>query len=227
MPLVYMNSWASLALRALALVVLAVVQWRAGGTPAGGPDLLLAALVLMASAAHPMSLALRSSSWPSLGLLSAAQAVIAFAVAALLAMGAAGVADGASQVAALAVPLAIGLAVLATVDGVIQHGHLRRDHGGGWPELSLSIAAGSAGTALLVALAVDAAIGGTHAAGSRLAAVCAFALAAWITHSALRLRRARRVALRARQRDWAIVHPPTGALQEARQDRLRPLAQGS
>jgi hypothetical protein len=208
MPLVYMNSWASLALRALALMVLALVQWQAGGAPAGPPALACAALVLLASAAHPTSIALRSGSWPSLRLLSAAQAAVALALATMLALAAAGIGESGAQAAALTAPLALGLAAIAVVDGLVQHGRLRREHGGGWPALAVSIAAGSAGTALLAALTADAAARDLQVAAGQLTAVCAVALAFWITHSALRLRRAGRAALRARQRDWALVHSP-------------------
>ena len=226
MPLVYMNSWASLALRALALLLLALVQWHAGGAPAGPLALAAAALVLLASAAHPTSIALRSASWPSLGLLPAAQAAVALALATMLALAAAGIGEGTEQAAALAAPLAVGLAALAVIDGLVQHGRLRREPGGAWPALAVSIAAGSAGTALLAALTANAAASGAHVAGARVTAICAVALALWITHSALRLRRASRAALRERQRDWALVHPPGSALLQSRQP-LRPLAQGS
>jgi len=228
MPLVYMNSWASLALRALALVALALVQWQAGGAPAGPLALACAALVLLASAAHPTSIALRSGSWPSLGLMPAAQAAVALALATMLALAAAGIGDSGAQAAALAAPLALGLAALAVADGLVQHHRLQREHGGGWPAMAVAIAAGSAGTALLAALTADAAASGSHVAGGRLTAVCAIALALWITHSALRLRRASRAALRARQRDWALAHslqaaPPHPIPQRS----LRSLPQGS
>jgi hypothetical protein len=204
MPLAYMNSWASLALRALALVVFAFAHWAAGDGPGGPADLAAASALLLASAAHPMSMALRLGSWPVLALMSAAQAAVAFVLAAMLALGALGIGDG----AAVAVPLSVGLAGLAIADGLAQHRRLRRDHAGGWPPLAVSIAAGAAGTALLAALAADAAVSGVHVAGGGLVVGGALALAGWVMHSALRLRRACRAALRARQRDWALVQSP-------------------
>ena len=98
----------------------------------------------------------------------------------------------------------------------------------------LAIGLASAGAALLVALQAQA-IGAEGRTVPALA-VAAFALAAWVTHCALRLRRARRAAMRARQRDWALVRPtrrraaapttaPWGPTAAAR--RLRPAAQWS
>jgi hypothetical protein len=204
MPLVYMNSWASLALRAAALLANALVLL---GASAGSPQALLGvtALLLAASAAHPLSVAVRMGAGAPIAVLAVAEGVIALALAALLGMAAGTDAAAAAHAAALGAPLALGLAVIALAGGVAQHDRLRRTHGGRWPALPVAIATGSAGVALLAALQMQAAAAGASAY-SGAAVACALVLAAWVTHSAARLRRARRTAVRARQRDWALVH---------------------
>jgi hypothetical protein len=200
MPLVYMNSWASLALRAAALAVfaLALLSGSARAAFAAG------ALLLAASAAHPLSVSLRLGG-SAAGVLALAEGVVAIALAALLALAAGRDGAGLAHAAALAAPLAAGLAVLALVSGGVQRDGLRRGAGGRWPSLPVAVAIGSAGAALLVALHAHAVAADGVAAPAL--AVAAFALAAWVTHSALRLRRARRTAMRALQRDWTLVRP--------------------
>jgi hypothetical protein len=218
MPLVYMNSWASLALRALALVAFAAVA-----ALAAPPQVALAAtaLLLAASAAHPLSVSLRLAGGAPLGLLAVAEAVVALALAAMLAIGAVRTGEAGAHAAALVAPLAVGLAVLALVGGLVQHDRLRRDPGRRWAAMPLAVAAGAAGTALLAALQAEAAAA-AHALPAGPAVLAALALAAWITHSALRLRRARRSAARARLRDWTLTSPhrPPAEPQPAR--RLHP-----
>nr|HMS79493.1 hypothetical protein [Burkholderiaceae bacterium] len=77
MPLVYMNSWASLALRAAALVAFGATL--TGGAPHAA--LGACALLLAASAAHPLSVSLRLGGSPA-GLLSLAEGAIALSLAA-------------------------------------------------------------------------------------------------------------------------------------------------
>ncbi len=223
MPLVYMNSWASLALRAAALVAFGATL--TGGAPHAA--LGACALLLAASAAHPLSVSLRLGGSPA-GLLSLAEGAIALSLAAMLALATRGDAAAVVHAAALAAPLALALAGVALVSGVAQHRRLRRDAGGRWPQLPIAAAAGSAGVSLLAGVGAHAVAVGAEAPGLGVAAL---ALAAWITHCALRLRRARRTAMRARQRDWTLVHPrreaaaSTPAPDPSR--RLHPAPQGS
>lgn len=229
MPLVYMNSWASLAVRAGALAVFGIAVLSGSARAA----LAATALLLAASAAHPLSLSLRLGG-SAAGVLSLAEGMAAIALAAMLALAAGRDAGVAAHAAALAAPLAIGLALLALVSGGLQRDRLRTAGSGRRPLLPLAIGLGSAGAALLVALQAQA-IGAEGRTVPALA-VAAFALAAWITHCALRLRRARRAAMRARQRDWALVRParrsaaapatpPRSPMAAAR--RLHPAAQWS
>lgn len=210
MPLVYMNSWASLALRAAALAAFAVVAMAGGFDAAPRVTLAALALLLAASAAHPLSVALRLGGGASGIVLAVAEGVVALALAALLALAAAlGPAD-AAHAAALAPPLALALAALALAGGIAQHDRLARTDGGRWPALPIAIAAGSAGVALLAALQAEAASRGATPGLPALGAV-ALGLALWITHSALRLRRARRSAVRARLRDQALASPDSAS----------------
>jgi hypothetical protein len=232
MPLVYMNSWGSLALRAVALAINAVLLL--GASAAGSPRLLLAAaaVLLASSAAHPLSVALRLGGGGMLGLLAVAEGVVSLALAAVLVLAAFAEPQAGAHAAALAAPLALGLAVVALVGGVGQHDRLMRTHGGRWPAMPVAIAVGSAGVAIVAALQAEAV---AHGADANLGAavVAASALAAWVTHSALRLRRARRLADRARQRDWALVRSrrpvsAQGPVQTAAgRRRLDPVAQWS
>ena len=73
MPLIYMNSWASLALRAAALAAFSVAALCGvleGSTRSG---LAATALLLAASAAHPLSISLRLGSGATSGLLAVAE----------------------------------------------------------------------------------------------------------------------------------------------------------
>lgn len=230
MPLVYMNSWASLALRAAALAGFGVALL--GGDH--GATLGACALLLVANAAHPLSVSLRLGG-KAAGLLSLAEGAIALSLAAMLALAAARDAATAAHAAALAAPLAVGLALVALASGAVQHERLRREARGRWPQWPIVIAAGSAGVALVAALHAHAIAEGAAVPGL---AVAAFALAAWITHCALRLRRVRRTAMRARQRDWALglprrgnaaspSAPPSGPARSTTARRLRPATQWS
>jgi hypothetical protein len=198
MPLVYMNSWASLAVRAGALAVFGLAVLSGSARAA----LAATALLLAASAAHPLSLSLRLGG-SAAGVLSLAEGMVAFALASMLALAAGRDAGVAAHAAAPAAPLAIGLALLALVSGGLQRERVRTADGGRGPLLPVAIGLGSAGVALLVALQAQA-IGAEGRTVPALA-VAAFALAAWITHCALRLRRARRTSMHALQRDWVLV----------------------
>ncbi|MFM1991166.1 MAG: hypothetical protein RJA99_4123 [Pseudomonadota bacterium] len=218
MPLVYMNSWASLALRAGALGAFAPVAMAGGFDAAPRATLAALALLLAASAAHPLSVALRLGGGATVGLLAAAEGALALALAAMFAHAAALEPSDAVRAGALAAPLALALAAVALAGGIAQHDRLARTHGGRWPALPVAIAAGSAGVALLAALQAEAA---AHGPVPALGAT-ALLLAAWIMRSALRLRRARRSAARARLRDQALASPPTGSVR-----RLGPATQWS
>jgi hypothetical protein len=201
MPLVYMNSWASLALRAAALAAFsgAALGGTLEGSTRGG--LAATALLLAASAAHPLSISLRLGSGAAATLL---------AVAAMLGLAAAFDAEGAAHAGALVAPLALVLAAVALVGGVAQQDRMLRASGGRWRALPVAIASGSAGVALIAALQAE----GAARAGSQggpLLGAAALALAVWVTHSALRLRRARRSAARARLRDLVLASPTSAA----------------
>ena len=223
MPLVYMNSWASLALRAAALAAFALATL--GGALAGSSRAGLAAtaVLLAASAAHPLSVSLRLGGGAATGLLSVAEGVVALALAAMLGLAAASGADGAAYTGALAVPLAMALAAVALAAGAAQHGLARHSNGGRGSKLPITIAAGSAGVALLAALQSDA-VARADLPLSPLLGVAALALALWITQCALRLRRARRSAARVRLRDLALARPASAP---AVSRRLHPAAQWS
>lgn len=206
MPLIYMNSWASLALRAAALAAFSVATLCGvleGSTRSG---LAATALLLAASAAHPLSISLRLGSGATSGLLAVAEGVVALALAAMLGLAAAFDTDGAAHAGALAAPLAVVLAVVALAGGVAQHDRMLRAYGGRWPALPLAIASGSAGVALLAALQAEGAAR-AGAQGGPVLGAAALAMAVWITYSALRLRRARRSAARARLRDLVLASP--------------------
>ena len=143
MPLVYMNSWASLALRAAALAAFsgAALGGTLEGSTRGG--LAATALLLAASAAHPLSISLRLGS----GAPPAQRAG-----AAMLGLAAAFDAGGAAHAGALAAPLSLVLAAVALAGGVAQHDRVLRASGGRWPALPVAIASGSAGVALIAAL---------------------------------------------------------------------------
>jgi hypothetical protein len=219
MPLIYMNSWASLALRAAALVAFSVAALSGtleGSTRSG---LAATALLLAASAAHPLSLSLRLGSGAAAGLLAVAEGVIA--LAAMLGLVAAFGADGAAHAGALAAPLALALAVIALAGGIAQHDRMLHTNGGRGPALPVAIASGSAGVAVLAALQAEGAAR-AGAQGGLVLGAAALALAVWITHSALRLRRARRSAAQARLRDLVLASPAAPASR-----RLDPAAQWS
>ncbi len=199
MPLVYMNSWASLALRAAALVAFGVTLLA--GSPAEA--LGAVALLLTASGAHPLSVSLRLGGSPA-GLLALAEGTVAMALAAMFAIARGRGADAAPDAAALVAPLVPGLVVLALTSGLLQQSRLPRETGGR-PVLPVALAGGAAGAALLAALAAHAVA--AHRAPPPGIAFAAFALAAWIMHRALRLRRARRTAMHALQRDRVLVRP--------------------
>lgn len=200
MPLVYMNSWASLALRAAALALFGAVLLSGSAAHAIGAG----ALLLAAGAAHPLSVSLRCGGSPS-GLASLAEGVFALGFATVLAILAARGAAARPEAGASVAPFAGALIALALVSGMIQQARMRREATGRWAALPVAIAAGSAGTVLLAALATQAATaGGGPSPGLALAAL---ALAASIMHRALSLRRARLTAMHARQRDWALVRP--------------------
>ena len=209
MPLVYMNSWASLALRAAALVAFGVVLLARSPADAIGA----CALLLAASAAHPLSVSLRLGA-SGAGLSALAEGVVALVLAATLAVGMGRGAAAVPDAAALVAPLTPGLVVLALTGGLLQHAQLHRLAGTPARLPSVAIAGGSAATALLATLAVQAL--GVGLAPSPGLAIAAFGLAAWIMHRAMRLRRARRTALRALQRDRRLGRP-------ARPDPDRPL----
>ena len=226
MPLVYMNSWASLALRAAALAAYALAALRWGTSP--GVILAATALLLAANAAHPLSVSLRLAGASAIGLLSVAEGAVGLVLAAMLGFASGGPPANAALAATFGAPLALCVAVLALAGGVAQHDRLRGTHGGRWPALPIGLAVGSAGVALLAATQAQAIAAGavTTATGSIVAAL---GLAAWVTHSALRLRRARRAAARARQRDWALVRPTrsTPAAGATDDRRLHPATQWS
>ncbi len=210
MPLIYMNSWASLALRAAALVAFSVAALSGALEGSTRSALAATALLLAASAAHPLSLSLRLGSGAAAGLLAVAEGVVALALAAMLGLAAAFDADGAAHAGALAAPLALALAVVALAGGIAQHDRMLRANGGRWPALPVAIASGSAGVALLAALQAEGAAR-AGAQGGPLLGVAALALAVWITQSALRLRRARRSEARARLRDLVLASPAAPA----------------
>ena len=81
MPLVYMNSWASLAVRAGALAVFGLAVLSGSARAA----LAATALLLAASAAHPLSVSLRLGG-SAAGVLSLAEGMAAFALAGMLAL---------------------------------------------------------------------------------------------------------------------------------------------
>jgi hypothetical protein len=200
MPLVYMNSWASLALRAAALVAFGVVLLA--GPPADAIG--ACALLLAASAAHPLSVSLRLGA-SGAALSALAEGVVALVLAATLAIAAGRGAAAVPDAAALVAPLAPGLVVLALACGLLQHARLHRLAGARARTLPVATAGGAAATALLAALALQALAAGL--APSPGIALAAFGLAAWIMHRAMRLRRARRTALRALQRDRRLGRP--------------------
>lgn len=201
MTIAYLNSWASLALRGAALALFALLL---AGDPGGRAALLAAAGLLVASAAHPASIALRLGTGSPIAPLALAEAVIAATLAATLAIAAFAAEPGAAVAAV--VPLGTALAVLALVDGLLQHDHLRRGAGARDAHRVLPIAAGAAGAALIAAVVADA-VGRGEPLPRLLAAGVAVALAAWITHSAWTLRRARRQVLRSLARDRSLGHP--------------------
>ncbi|MEI7447781.1 MAG: hypothetical protein WCK28_23035, partial [Burkholderiales bacterium] len=82
MSLVYMNSWASLALRAVALAAFAIAAMAGAFDAAPRVTLGALALLLAASAAHPLSLALRLGGGAATGLLAVAEGAVALALAA-------------------------------------------------------------------------------------------------------------------------------------------------
>ena len=200
MPLVYRNSWASLALRAAALAAFGLVLLA--GSPAAAVG--ACALLLAASATHPLSVSLRLGNSPP-GLFALAEGAAALALGATPVIAAGFGLPAVPDAATLVARLAPGLIVLALLSGLLQQARLRRELGGGRAALPVAIAGGSAGAALLAGLGAQAAVAG--AAALPVIAIAAFGLAAWITHRALRLRRARRTAMRALQRDWTLVRP--------------------
>lgn len=200
MPLVYMNSWASLALRAAALVAFGAVLLAGSPVDAIGA----CALLLAASAAHPLSVSLRLGA-SGAGLCALAEGVVAVVLAATLAVGAGRGGAAVPDSAALVAPMAPALVVLALTCGLLQHAGLHRIAGARARLPSVAIAGGSAATALIATLAVQAL--GLGLAPSPGLAVAAFGLAAAIMHRAMRLRRARRTALRALQRDRRLGRP--------------------
>lgn len=230
MPLVYMNSWASLALRAVALAAFGIALLAAGS--AGSPRIVLGAFapVVLASAAHPWSVAARYSGLARPARrVALAEGVAALVLAALLAIAAAAPPGAGAYPARLAVGAALGLAGLAAIGAAVQRAFLRSAQGGRWPLLPVVIATGSAAVALLAA-GLAAAVAAGEPPPLPAAPVGALLLAAWVSHVASRLRRARRSALRARQRDWALGHahrPTPPASPRPGQPALHPAAQWS
>jgi hypothetical protein len=210
MRIVYMNSWASLMLRAGGLALFALYALGEAAAGAAMPAWVPAAMLAL-SAAHPLSVGLRLRRGTPVAVASVAEGALAIALAAALAIAA-----SSQAAAAWVLPVALALAVLALGNGLLQHELVRREaRAGAWPSLSAALGAGGAGVLVLFAsrLAADA------AANAPLQAACALALGAWIMHLALRLRRARRAAARDRLRDLTLGRQPPA---RAPRRRLRP-----
>lgn len=211
MQVVYMNSWGSLLLRAGALVIFGLVALQASilGWPGAvdAPMLLpawITALLLALSAAHPLSIGLRLRRGTPVATAATAEGLLSLVFAAILPAAA-----SSHAVATWVLPLALALAVLAIANGMLQHELMRREaRAGDWPAIAAAMGLGAAGVIVLVAMRFDAQAAGQLA----LQATCAFALGAWIMHLALRLRRARSAAFRARLRDWTLGQPSVPTL---------------